>query len=227
MHEARYRTIRHNPRKPAYCETGRPYLRRTSGLVAIAGKNGAAVLLDPATMNRVAHRQLLPTDGADNPLPNVDVRAGGDTENKSGVFACAAIDPALGHIYFGLGGYDGVDAPTTPFMRSCDWKSLADAWPTVVGADTVSRYSTAHPPMYMNGQAGLSSPVVVNDVVLISTGSPGSTPTLYAFASADGVPLWTAAGMPTSADNPYSLGPAVYGNFVVVGAGSQLLVYKL
>ena len=32
MHEARYRTIRCNPRKPAYCETGRPYLRRTSGL---------------------------------------------------------------------------------------------------------------------------------------------------------------------------------------------------
>ncbi len=32
MHEARHRTIRRNPRKPAYCETGRPYLRRTSGL---------------------------------------------------------------------------------------------------------------------------------------------------------------------------------------------------
>ena len=31
MHEARHRTIRRNPRKPAYCETGRPYLRRTSG----------------------------------------------------------------------------------------------------------------------------------------------------------------------------------------------------
>jgi hypothetical protein len=30
MHEARHRTIRRNPRKPAYCETGRPYLRRTS-----------------------------------------------------------------------------------------------------------------------------------------------------------------------------------------------------
>src|SRR3954463_5365406 len=32
MHEAPARTTRRNPRKPAYCETGRPYLRRTSGL---------------------------------------------------------------------------------------------------------------------------------------------------------------------------------------------------
>src|SRR5215472_15905946 len=32
MHEARHRPSRRNPRKPAYCETGRPYLRRTSGL---------------------------------------------------------------------------------------------------------------------------------------------------------------------------------------------------
>ena len=34
MHEARHRPSRRNPRKPAYCETGRPYLRRTSGLEA-------------------------------------------------------------------------------------------------------------------------------------------------------------------------------------------------
>ena len=32
VHEARHQTIRRNPRKPAYCETGRPYLRRTFGL---------------------------------------------------------------------------------------------------------------------------------------------------------------------------------------------------
>ena len=35
MHEARHRPTRRNPRKPAYCETGRPYLRRTSGLAEI------------------------------------------------------------------------------------------------------------------------------------------------------------------------------------------------
>jgi hypothetical protein len=27
--------------------------------------------------------------------------------------------------------------------------------------------------------------------------------------------------------NPFCLGPAVYGNFVVVGTGSELLVYRL
>src|SRR6516225_3733726 len=37
MHEARHRPFRRNPRKPAYCETGRPYLRRTSGLVLCGG----------------------------------------------------------------------------------------------------------------------------------------------------------------------------------------------
>ena len=32
MHEARHRNFRCNPRYPAYCETGRPNLRRTCGL---------------------------------------------------------------------------------------------------------------------------------------------------------------------------------------------------
>ena len=98
------------------------------------------------------------------PLPNVDPHVG-PGENLWGVFACAAVDPAFGRLYFGLGGYSGIDAPTTPFMRICDWLTLDDAWPTVVGADTVTRYSTAHPPMYMTSESGLSSPVVVNDVI--------------------------------------------------------------
>jgi hypothetical protein len=37
MHEARRRFIQRNPRNPAYCETGRPYLRRTSGLTELFG----------------------------------------------------------------------------------------------------------------------------------------------------------------------------------------------
>jgi outer membrane protein assembly factor BamB len=191
-------------------------------VVAIAGKNGAAFLLDPANMNVLARRQLLPKDGAGNPLPNVDVHSGGDTENKSGVFASAAVDPTWGHLYFGLGGYAGVDGPTTPFMRTCDWATLDDEWPTVLGADTVTRYSTAHPPMYMTSEAGLSSPTVVNDVVLVTT----SAPALYAFSSADGVPLWIAPGFAPSGSG-YCLGPAVYGNYVLAGAGNQLLVYTL
>jgi outer membrane protein assembly factor BamB len=198
------------------------YSTPNQDVVAIAGKSGAAFLLDPATMNVLARRQLLPKDGAGNPLPNVDPHVG-PGENKWGVFACAAVDPAFGRIYFGLGGYEGVDAPTTPFMRACGWLSLADAWPTVEGADTVTRYSTAHPPMYMTSEAGLSSPVIVNDVVLVATSAPG----LYAFSSADGLPLWTATGLPTGSANPFCLGPAVYGNFVVVGTASELLVYRL
>jgi outer membrane protein assembly factor BamB len=191
-------------------------------VVTIASKNGASFLLDPATMNVLARRQLLPKDGAGNPLPNVDVHSPGDNENKSGVFACAAVDPAYGHLYFGLGGYAGVDQPTTPFLRTCDWATLDDEWPTVLGADTVTRYSTAHPPMYMSSEAGLSSPAVANDVVFVST----SAPALYAFASANGVPLWIAPGFPKGA-YIFCLGPAIYGNYVVAGAGSELLVYTL
>ena len=98
-------------------------------VVTIAGKSGASFLLDPANFNVLARRQLLPKDGAGNPLPGVDPHMG-PGENLWGVFACAAVDPAWGHIYYGLGGYEGVDASTTPFIRACDWATLDDEWPT-------------------------------------------------------------------------------------------------
>jgi hypothetical protein len=50
---------------------------------------------------------------------------------------------------------------------------------------------------------------------------------LYAFSSANGAPLWIAPGFPKNPANPYSLGPAIYGDFVVVGAGSEIMVYGL
>jgi hypothetical protein len=87
----------------------------------------------------------LPTYANGTPIPTVDVHQPGDTENKSGVFACADIDTTFGHVYFGLGGYAGTDAPippyptATPFMRACDWVTLDDAWPAAVGGDTVTR----------------------------------------------------------------------------------------
>ena len=199
---------------------GSPSLYTQSGqdVVAFAGKNGAAFLLDPATMNKLAFRQLLPTFANGNPIPAVDAHQG-PGENKSGVFGTPAVDPAWGHVYFGLGGYEGLDKPTTPFMRVCYWDSdtLADAWPVVVGADTVTRYSTAQPPMYTTTEAGLSSPVIVNDVVFVST----SAPALYAFSSANGIPLWTAPGFPQNPGNRFSLGPAVSGNNVVIGAAAK------
>jgi outer membrane protein assembly factor BamB len=77
--------------------------------------------------------------------------------------------------------------------------------------------------MYQTVEAGLSSPVVVNDVVLVTT----SAPAMYAFRSSDGIPLWTAPNFPPAGQNPYSLGPAVSGNFVVACAGTGLTIYSL
>jgi glucose dehydrogenase len=58
-------------------------------VVTIAGKSGASFLLDPANFNVLARRQLLPKDGAGNPLPGVDPHMG-PGENLWGVFV--AID---------------------------------------------------------------------------------------------------------------------------------------
>jgi outer membrane protein assembly factor BamB len=207
-----------------------PTLFRSGGqdVVTFAGKNGAAFLLNAATFNVIARRQLLPKDGGGNPLPNVDPH-GGPGENLWGVFGSAAVDTTLGRVYFGLGGYEGIDGATTPFLRACDWHTLADAWPTAVGGDGVTRYSTTTPWMYASSEAGISSPAVVNDVVFVST-SKGYTnpsdPALYAFASSNGVPLWPAPNFP-SGDSLFAVGPAISGNFVVIGAGNELLIYRL
>src|SRR5262249_13450723 len=104
-----------------------------------------------------------------------------------------------------------------------------DAWPTAVGADRVSRYITPTPWMYASSEAGISSPAVVNDVVFVSTSKgyvANSDPALYAFASSNDHPLWRAPGFPTG-DSLFAVGPGIYGNFVVIGAGSELLIYHL
>jgi hypothetical protein len=46
---------------------------------------------------------------------------------------------------------------------------------------------------------------------------------LYAFDAATGVCLWNRAHAPGA----YSLGPAVYGNYVVVGAADRVHIYVL
>jgi outer membrane protein assembly factor BamB len=90
-----------------------------------------------------------------------------------------------------------------------------------VGANTVSRYLVPNPPMYTTpDEAALSSPAVVNDVVFVSTTRPG----LYALCAHTGLCLWVATGI---AGGPYVLGPAVYGDAVVVGSGSSVYVYSL
>jgi outer membrane protein assembly factor BamB len=131
-------------------------------------------------------------------------------------------------LFVGLGGYDGmnldagagIDQTRTPFLRALDWNTLADAWPTAVGADNVSRYTATKPPMYTTREVGLSSPAVVNDVVFVSTDKTG----LYALCAVTGTCLWSAPALPTGA---FALGPAIYGNYVVMGAGSTVYIYRL
>ncbi len=201
-------------------------------LLAIGSKNGSFFLLDADTMTPLARRQLLPYDAAGNPLPNVDEGPeAGLHENKYGVFGTAALHQGLGRLFVGIGGFgDAVDSPTTPFMRVLDWNTLNDAWVTVVGTDGVARYTVPGPPngpMYTTAyEAGLSSPAVVNDVVFVSTSRPG----LYAFDVATGLPLWTAEGLtpgPFGSGSGYTLGPAVYGDTVVIGTGNALNIYSL
>jgi len=73
--------------------------------------------------------------------------------------------------------------------------------------------------MYATPEAGLSSPAVVNDVVFITTSKPG----LYALDAATGLCLWSASGL----TGDFVLGPAIYGDFVVVGAGNMLDIWSL
>jgi len=187
---------------------------------AIGSKGGGFFLLDAATMAPLTKRQLLPYDTGGNPLPNVDPHAGPD-ENMFGIFGTAAVHNGLGRIYVGIGGYGGaIDSATTPFMRALDWATLDDVWATSVGADNVARYTVPRPPMYTTaGECGLSSPAVVNDVVFCSTTRPG----LYAFCAHTGLCLWSASGL----TGQWLLGPAIYGNALVIGAGATVKVYSL
>src|SRR5579871_604972 len=179
-------------------------------------------------------------------------------ENWMGTYSTAAVDPAGKRIFIGVGGknYDtvsaGIDSDTTPFMRALDWNTPNDVWPTKaspISADlaamldgeipagataTLTKYTTCQPPMYTNpGEAALSSPAVVNDVVFCAT----SNVSLYAFNTADGTPLWQDdLGSQTggfTGGYGYCLGPAIYQNYVVAGAliagldGGVLRIYKL
>jgi hypothetical protein len=77
--------------------------------------------------------------------------------------------------------------------------------------------------MYMSNEAGLSSPAVVNDVVFVSTHKTA----LYALDINTGLCLWSAPGLPPGGWPVYSLGPTIYGNYVVVGAGNIVYIYRL
>ena len=75
------------------------------------------------------------------------------------------------------------------------------------------------PPLYTTpNEAGLGSPAVVHDVVLVPTSKPG----LYALDADTGLCLWSATGL----NGNYVLGPAVYGNHMVVGCGNEVRIYS-
>jgi outer membrane protein assembly factor BamB len=59
---------------------------------------------------------------------------------------------------------------------------------------------------------------VVNDLVFVST----NLSALYAFDAHTGLFLWSAPGLP---GGQFVLGPAIYGNHVVVGAGGTVYIY--
>jgi outer membrane protein assembly factor BamB len=205
------------------------FRRAADRVVCIGSKNGSFFLLDPVNLTVLARRQLLPKDAGTNAtIASVDPHVGFPSENKWGVLGTAAVHSGLGLLFVGLGGYQGIDDyRVTPFVRALDWDTLADGWPTandVVGANTVTRYSSARPPLYStSGEAGLSSPAVVNDVLFVST----SKTALYALSVDTGFCLWQAPGMPPGGWPDFCLGPAVYDNWVVVGAASKVLIYHL
>jgi outer membrane protein assembly factor BamB len=197
------------------------FTRGSTQVLGIGSKNGSFFLLDPSTMSVLSRRQLLPYDSGGNPFPQIDP---GATENMYGVMGTATVHRGLGRLFIGLGGYSGaIDINTTPFMRAVDWNTLADAWATA-GANP-PKYTVPVPPMYTTpGETGLSSPAVVNDVVFIST----SKPAMYCLDAATGACLWLAPGIGTGS---YAMGPAIYGNYVVVGiggfSGGRLNIYRL
>ncbi|WP_203751074.1 PQQ-binding-like beta-propeller repeat protein [Cellulomonas chitinilytica] len=212
-------------------------------VVALGCKNGSFFVLDAASLEVLARRQLLPRAGGNGGFPGdrgrrlrfVDPREVEhgqiSTENFYGTFSCPVVHAGLRRIFVGLGGFEfggahpGIDSPTTPFLRAMDWADLTDAWATRVGPDRVSRYVTATPPLYTTpGEAGFSSPVLVNDLVLMTT----SRPALYGFDAGTGLAVYQAPGFGPQRPNSFTLGPAVYGDWVVAGSANLgLLAFSL
>jgi outer membrane protein assembly factor BamB len=215
-------------------------------VVATGGKLGSFFMFDPETLDVLPNgrRQLLPKAGGNGGfpgdtgqlLPNVDphpLLPNGQrrTENFYGIFGSAAVHYGLQRLFVGVGGFasgvgtPGIDFTTTAFLRALNWGDLSDAWVTAVGPDRVRRYVVPRPPMYTSpGEAGFSSPAVVNDVVFLAT----SRPALYAFDAESGLPLWSAPGFGLPITNSFTLGPAIYGDHVIVGSANLgVLIYSL
>ncbi len=210
------------------------FFRGDERVLAFGSKNGSFFLLDPDTLQVLGggsqKRQLLPRSGGTGhpgnrgaPLATVDPPSFWN-ENKWGVMATPAVHRSLERIFVGVGGYSGIgDQNNTPFVRALDWNNLNDAWPTT-SVGNVDKYTTASPPLYTSSEAGLSSPAVVNDVVFMAT----SKAALYAFDADTGVCLWSAPDLPIGGwPTPFCLGPAIYGNYVVIGVLDKVYIFTL
>lgn len=215
------------------------FQRGSRTVVCAACKNGGFFIVDAETMTCVTWRQLLPyhkdgsrvvnvdPHGPDKPSdPNPPVtNAGSDAfpaENLYGSYSTPAVHVGMERLFVGIGGNNyhfiapGIDYESTPFMRALDWTKLEDAWE--LDESDPRKYTKPAPPMYETaGESGLSSPAVVNDVVFCST----SKIALYAFNAKDGTLLFSDDfGAQTGGFNGgygYCLGPAISGDFVVVG----------
>lgn len=209
------------------------FTRHGVRVVGFGSKNGSYFLLDADTLQVLGggaqRRQLLPRENGTghpgdrgDPIGSVVPTGGAEDENKWGVMATAAVHRGLGIVYVGVGGYAGIgDGTKTPFLRALDWETLEDAWPTSTDAAGVTRYTSATPPMYTSNEAGLSSPALVGDVVFVTT----TKPALYALDASSGVCLWSAPDLP--ANGRFPLGPAISGNYVANGVGTDLFVYTI
>ncbi len=200
-----------------------PMLFTRNGMryVGIGSKNGSYFVLNADTLALTDQRQLLPKQLDGSPFSSIS----GVGENKSGVMATSAVNYSQQKIFVPLGGYAGtasIDSNTTPFMRAVRLDNLNDAWPTT--GTNPPKYSNVGATMYTTpGEAGMSSPATVNDVVVMGTTASG----LYLYDAGNGLHLRTLRP-PASPGAAGTMGPAVYGSYIVAGFyDGTLRVYRL
>jgi hypothetical protein len=206
-------------------------------LVAVGNKAGSFFVLDGSNVQLFSGpRQLLPRLGGDGfrqtfgtALSAID-KHDKSTENQEGIYAAAAWSPTssagVQALFVPL---TGVNYPTS-FLRALNAETLVDIWPTEQNSDGVTIYSDTNPPMYSqtDGLGAACDPAVVNDLVFVSPATPVS-PSFYALAADTGKQCWADTNFSPVSDQfgPHILGPAISGNFVVVGYRNGLYVYQL
>ena len=211
--------------------------------VAIGSKSGAFVILDADTMAVVAFRQILPRQNGDGTpaspgtsLPSVVPFSGFPMENHYGVYGTPA--HSAGRLFVSMGSDDGIpaipdglgDPHKTPFMRVMHDRdrgaahALQDAWPTATDAFGITRYSDVRPAdvHHRGNRPRIGGCGQRRRLRLHRAGI--RRPCLHLrVRRRHRLPLW---GDHTPQDD-YCLGAAVYGNYVVIGAGATVQRYHL